>query len=109
MYGPILTSTLAQIHDKDHLLRFYSANALPLIMIGYQGDSHWRDFTLKYCVIVTLQGVDLAADQGTPILASDRGTITFAGWSGGLVDEIFGHAVLNAEYHFMSQSSKLQV
>ncbi|CAK9205192.1 unnamed protein product [Sphagnum jensenii] len=29
------------------------------------------------------EGVDLAADQGTPILASDRGTITFAGWSGG--------------------------
>jgi hypothetical protein len=78
-----LTSTLAQRHDKDHLLRFYSANALPLILIGYRGDSHWRDVTLKYCVIVTLQGVDLAADQGTPILASDRGTITFAGWSGG--------------------------
>jgi murein DD-endopeptidase MepM/ murein hydrolase activator NlpD len=30
-----------------------------------------------------MQGVDVAADQGTPILASDRGTVTFAGWSGG--------------------------
>ncbi|BBN19330.1 lipoprotein NlpD [Marchantia polymorpha subsp. ruderalis] len=29
------------------------------------------------------EGVDLAADQGTPILASDKGTVTFAGWSGG--------------------------
>eukprot|EP00850_Spirogloea_muscicola_P021597 SM000255S08776 [mRNA] locus=s255:41697:45182:- [translate_table: standard] len=29
------------------------------------------------------EGVDLAADFGTPILASDRGMVTFAGWSGG--------------------------
>ncbi|GBG89729.1 hypothetical protein CBR_g49581, partial [Chara braunii] len=29
------------------------------------------------------EGVDLAADQGTPILAADRGVVTFAGWSGG--------------------------
>ncbi|KAL3690268.1 hypothetical protein R1sor_016577 [Riccia sorocarpa] len=28
------------------------------------------------------EGVDLAADQGSPILASDKGTVTFAGWSG---------------------------
>eukprot|EP01018_Ginkgo_biloba_P015533 Gb_30821 [translate_table: standard] len=29
------------------------------------------------------EGVDLAAEQGTAILASDRGTVTFAGWNGG--------------------------
>jgi murein DD-endopeptidase MepM/ murein hydrolase activator NlpD len=32
---------------------------------------------------VLVKGVDVAADTGTPILAADRGTITFAGWSGG--------------------------
>lgn len=31
----------------------------------------------------SFQGVDVAADPGTPILAADRGTVTFAGWSGG--------------------------
>ncbi|XP_024535767.1 uncharacterized protein LOC112348924 [Selaginella moellendorffii] len=29
------------------------------------------------------EGVDLAADKGSPILASNRGLVTFAGWSGG--------------------------
>lgn len=29
------------------------------------------------------EGVDLAADQGSPILAAERGIVTFAGWSGG--------------------------
>ncbi|GBG77424.1 hypothetical protein CBR_g23873 [Chara braunii] len=29
------------------------------------------------------EGVDLAAAQGTPILAANRGVVTFAGWSGG--------------------------
>lgn len=29
------------------------------------------------------EGVDLAAEQGTPIYASDKGTVTFAGWNGG--------------------------
>ncbi|CAM6085165.1 unnamed protein product [Calypogeia fissa] len=27
------------------------------------------------------EGIDIAAERGTPILASDQGTVTFAGWS----------------------------
>ncbi|GJP75437.1 hypothetical protein CLOP_g5885, partial [Closterium sp. NIES-67] len=29
------------------------------------------------------EGVDLAAEFGAPVLASDKGVVTFAGWSGG--------------------------
>lgn len=30
-----------------------------------------------------VKGVDVAAETGTPILAADKGTVTFAGWNGG--------------------------
>ncbi|KAL2610410.1 hypothetical protein R1flu_028983 [Riccia fluitans] len=61
---------------------------------GFQVEEKWMRFTAPLIESFVSspfgwrwgafhEGVDLAADQGSPILASDKGTVTFAGWNGG--------------------------
>ncbi|XP_073385960.1 uncharacterized protein [Physcomitrium patens] len=59
-------------HTQDKWMRFSSPVTEGFISSTYG----WRWGAFH-------EGVDVAADQGTPILASDRGTVIFAGWSGG--------------------------
>ncbi|XP_024361263.1 uncharacterized protein [Physcomitrium patens] len=59
-------------HAQDKWMRFSSP-----VTEGFLSSTYgWRWGAFH-------EGIDVAADQGTPILASDRGTVTFAGWSGG--------------------------
>ncbi|KAG0600888.1 hypothetical protein M758_11G068300 [Ceratodon purpureus] len=59
-------------HAQDKWMRFSSPVSKGFLSSTYG----WRWGAFH-------EGIDVAADQGTPILASDKGTVTFAGWSGG--------------------------